>query len=178
MNFFNNMPAPRNLSEFDMQDDLEKYISEFRFRRQVSEYGISFNEDNPDVRVFREVHIPEVKRRSDFVVSLGPRKVVNIECKLIYSQELVNQAMDHLKWAPYSYICIPVWEYVPSFRIREVANSQLGLIYWTPERKFIEAIPADYNKEYDKVLRKTVIDRINKRISTEKEVKSQKVLFQ
>lgn len=111
--------------EDDMQEGVALFFKEYAFTRLK---GYVWR----DVRakVFREVTIPGIGRRSDVIVEVTPRKVFNIECKVNDVTGVLKQAKDHLKWADYSYICLHSRTYIPIYQIKDMIDSGIGLLLW------------------------------------------------
>jgi|GEM_PF-6326744 hypothetical protein len=146
--------------EDTMQANVEKWLLDYTFWRST-EGGYSREKVNP--KTYREVHIPEIGRRSDLIVYFSSRKVFNIECKLFNVEEVVKQAKDHLYWADYSYICFPHNVYMPNYQKKQILEHGIGLLYWIPEFGLVESIMAEHNKsKKDKLIRKNVLRKLKK----------------
>lgn len=111
-------------------------------------------------KIYREIYVPEISRRSDLVVFFSKRKIFNIECKLFDAGEVIRQAKDHLSWADYSYICFPHNVYLPNYRREQILKNKLGLLFWIPEVGLIEGIMAEHNTDKDKLIRKNLINSL------------------
>lgn len=76
------------------------------FIERFSQEHLAFN-DWVRFKMYTEVRVPEVRRRSDIVIYTAHKKLVNIEFKLHDLDEVLKQAIDHTKWADYSVVCMP-----------------------------------------------------------------------
>ena len=144
-----------SMPERTMQDQLIKILSERTHYR-------GFDEQFPYC-VFEEVHIPEIGRRSDIVIYITDRIIINIECKLDNYTEVLSQAKDHATWADYSYICIHHSAFIPTSVIREMIENRIGLIYWVSDNQFIEVINGMKIKNDNKNARSSVLRTLKKK---------------
>ena len=119
--------------EYDMQKAVAKYFTEHPFMHQ-SGYVM----DEVDCKVYREVSIPSIRRISDVIVQVTPRKIFNIECKNNDVAGVIKQAVDHLRWVDYSYICLHARTYLPNYEIRNMLKHGIGLLLWQGENKHWE----------------------------------------
>jgi len=81
-------------------------------------------------RVYKEVTIPGLGRRSDIVLQT-PLRLINIECKLSHYHQVFDQAYDHFQWADYSCICLHASALVPNWFLQKIMKYGIGLILWT-----------------------------------------------
>jgi len=150
-----------SVSEYDMQNALVKVIRNREY--WDSNYSQMYHS------AFTEVTIPGIGRRSDIIIKMGGSKLINIECKLIHYSSVLEQAVDHLRWCDYSYICLHSTAFVPNYIVHKIIKDGVGLIYWTGEA-FIEVLHAYYNSYKkgfkDKEIREKV-DRIIQQKSSE-----------
>lgn len=111
-----------------LEDDMQQYVAEYfinhTFDREYDHWR------GRKAKVYREVTIPGIGRRSDVIVRLTDRKIFNIECKINDIGGVMAQAIDHLKWADYSYICVHARTYIPTYEIREMLTHGIGLMLW------------------------------------------------
>ena len=159
------------ISEDQMQSELAQLMADKEFRPS-SPYD--WNWITP--KVYREVSIPNIGRRSDLIVHITDRKIINIECKLEDYGEVIYQAKNHAYWANYSYICFWADTYLPNDIIRKCLDLGLGLIIWRPGH-FIEVLQAKHQKGKDtgaKAIRKEILKTLKKKdaISTGKKEQS------
>lgn len=157
-------------SEYQMQEDVEKWIKEKRFFRTSSSYPYR---SEVEIKVFREFRIPEIGRISDHIVYFSNRKIINIECKLVDMDGVIKQAVDHLRWADYSIICFPLDNlYVPQKYIKTILDKGLGLIYYKQDFGLFQFINPKHNKNVDKELRLKINERISKLTTNNERVSS------
>lgn len=124
--------------------------------------------------IIEEFHISAIGRRSDIIVKIGFSHI-NIECKLTDIAKVIQQAIDHARWAKYSYICIPSTTYVAHNDYIKIVEKRLGLLMYHHETKnVIEAIPAMMNKS--SVLAKSIRSDVNLAITTLRELDNQLIL--
>ena len=149
---------PDYYSEDEMQKDVEIYLKQKTFYKQIPRppYRI---EVKP--RFIREFRIPEVGRISDHIIYFSKRKIINIECKLDNYIEVIAQATDHLRWADYSMICLPLkWQYIPNKYISEIIDKGLGLMYYLKDVGIFQFINPKRNRNKEDKIRKAIVDRI------------------
>ena len=150
------------VSESEMQASVADYFSKRIFVHV--DFRIKRTKITP--KVYREIRIPHIGRISDVIVYITSRKVINIECKLADYGSVIHQAMDHLKWADYSYVCLFAETYLPAYELDNMITNGIGLLMWHPNY-LVEVLQSGYNKSKDKELRTAVlkklsdIDRIN-----------------
>lgn len=155
-------------SEDAMQEDLARVLAEKKWRQDS---GHSWDVRIIKGTVIREFRIPEIRRISDIVLYVSPRKIFNIECKLTNYTEVLEQAKDHQKWCDYSYICLHADCYIPSYIVEDMIKHGIGLLFWRSGEKPVEAVQAHHNKPDDKALRKMLTPRI---VEAVKKMKSDK----
>lgn len=147
-----------------MQQQVEKMLLEYPY----DDPSAPFKKKHDIIpTIYREIHVPEIGRRSDLIVKFSDRKIFNIECKLFDADTVIKQAADHLFWADYSYICFPHNVYLPNYRRKQMLEHGIGLLYFIPNTGLIEGIMADYNKNKDELIRKNLISTL-KRIDQKK----------
>jgi hypothetical protein len=142
--------------EYQMQKEVANHCKELTF--------LLSNWSRVSPKVYREVTIPEIGRRSDIIVKVTPRKIFNIECKVVDGRGVLKQAIDHLQWADYSYICIWDKAYIPEDVIQEMLNKGIGLLLWK-EGVVMEAFGSRHNKNKDKQIRESVLKTLKKKDS-------------
>ena len=149
---------PKTNSHSGCEDDMQREVAEV-FHKQEFYVGAQFTGSYVTPKVYREITIPEIGRRSDVIVQVTPRKIFNIECKIVDANGVLSQAIDHLLWADYSYICLHDRAYIPTYIVRNMLKHGIGLLLWR-EGALTEAFGADYNKSKDKKLRERVMKRL------------------
>lgn len=123
-----------------------------------------------DYKCFPEVSVPEVHRRADFLL-LGHGKLINVEAKSNAFGTLMNQMKDHAKYCDYSFAFIPDYSLTPSWFKGMLAKSGFGLIIYNLKTECItEVLEAHCNRPPDKVLRKSIIEKLNNRDNGTKKV--------
>lgn len=160
--------------EDEMQEKVALYFASRKFR---SSDAYNYYPITP--KVYREVKIPQINRISDVIIYLTDRKIINIECKLRDYGLVLNQSKDHLRWADYSYICLPSETYLPASILDEMIGLGIGLLFWHPNY-FVEVLQSGYNKNKDKSIREFVMAQLKKRnqITTgENETANQSVIW-
>lgn len=115
-------------SEKEMQDDVCEILKQ--------ELDIT-----DDRRILTEIHNPDVRRISDIIIYYSKRKIFNIELKLDNVKAVMNQAIDHRKWANYSLICMPHHTYITRRDISKIVDEGLGLLLWQPSILFEVIFP-------------------------------------
>ncbi len=158
MNLLNNYHkvTPRNVSEYDMQKQVDSFLKEYEFRKWDG-----WNYQNLPKIVLREFSVPEVCRISDHVLLIAGKRVINLECKLQDIGCVIKQAKDHLNWCDYSIIIIPPdYNYVANSYKLECIQHGIGLWYWFNEVGVYEFILPAFNKNSNKIVREQVIKRI------------------
>jgi len=145
-----------------MPDTVTSY-SEYSMQLQVAEY-FSHRKfgDSLTSKVYREIKIPSIGRISDIIIYLSDRKIINIECKLYDYRVVIKQAIDHLRWADYSYVCFFANTYLPAYILDLMITKGIGLLLWTPDI-FVEVLQSGYNKSKDKVIKQEVLRKLKKR---------------
>ena len=150
-------------SEYDMQDAVSQIMATITFQGQTPTGGDTWN---PALNVYREVSIRRIGRISDIIVEITPRKIVNIECKLFDYTGVINQALDHKRWADYSYICMHAQTLLPAYAIKKMIDNDLGLMLWSKERGLLDVIGAGHNTyksgDKDRATRKIVTNILQK----------------
>ena len=141
---------PKSNGHNGCEDDMQREVAE-TFRNQEFYTGSYVKP-----KIYREVTIPEIGRRSDVIVQVTPRKIFNIECIIVDANGVVSQAIDHLKWADYSYVCIHDRAYIATYIVREMLKYGIGLLLWK-QGVLTEAFGAEYNKGKDKRIRELVM---------------------
>lgn len=107
---------------------------------------LSFNNDNIPGDFFEQVRIDQIKRVSDLIVKCGNTRLINIEFKIRDHNCLLSQTKDHLKWADYSYACVPssYLEIFPQLFVQSLLDNGIGLIVGSGD-VFIEVFQARFN---------------------------------
>lgn len=105
--------------------------------------------------IIREHHIPQINRRSDIIAYLTPRKIINIECKLTDANGVLAQAIDHKRWADYSFICMPMEANVTNWHLHQMIQANIGLLR-LEENSLVEVVQAGYNMGKDKDVYKRI----------------------
>jgi len=146
-------------SEDEMQENVADYLSMRTFLSSEP-----YHERRIIPKIYREVRIPKIGRISDIILYITDRKIINIECKRENYGVVFEQAKDHLKWADYSYICLPSETYLPAYILDKMINLGIGLLFWHPDY-FVEVLQSGYNKDKDKSIREYVIAELKKRDS-------------
>lgn len=143
-------------SEGDMQMQVDAFLKKHPFYRWTG-HG---REERKKI-VLREFPIREIGRVSDHILLLDRKRVINIECKLHNTEEVIHQAADHLEWCDYSVICLPPdAKYVPNYHKMEILKKGLGLFYWFKDLGIFEFILPKFNRNKNPDLRKKIIERI------------------
>lgn len=126
---------------FESEDDLVKaFIEKFR------DVDILFGEIGILAKFYEQIRIPEIGRVSDLILRCGDSRLINIEFKLHDYLCVIEQATDHLKWADYSYICVPInaLRTFPLTFVSRITDANIGLIVGDGD-VFIELIRAKHN---------------------------------
>lgn len=124
-------------TEWQMQEKVVRFLQNQKY------YNSYLEEITPTI--FTEVHIPEVHRRSDIVVYLSPKRIYNIELKLNDIKGVVKQAIDHLKWADYSYVCLPHNAWISHPEFKTMLDNNIGLITYLNPFEMVEVMFARHN---------------------------------
>lgn len=139
-----------------MQESIDGFLKSCKFYNYVDVYKVEV----PTI-VLREFSVPEVNRRSDHILLINRRRVVNIECKLDDITTVIKQAKDHLRWCDYSIICLPPdGLYVSNSYKKQILDEGIGLWYWFKNIGVFEFILPAYNRKKDLELRKKIINRV------------------
>jgi hypothetical protein len=169
-------------SEYDMQKAVSEY---FRINKYTQQSGYFVEEINP--LIYREVGIPTLGRISDIIVKVTDRKVFNIECKINDTVGVIEQAIDHLSWANYSYICIHSMTYIPTRDIQRMIDNGIGLLmyqnahqHWDDKTRnrpeaLMDVIGASPSKQIDKTIREAVFAKL-KKLDSQRTAQSHKQL--
>jgi hypothetical protein len=112
-------------SEDQMQKAVADYFSNYEFDRLT---GYEWKAIKG--KVYREVTIPTIGRRSDVIIKITDFKIFNIECKTNDLAGVIEQAKDHLFWADYSYICVHAKTYIAPYFITDMIEHGIGLLLW------------------------------------------------
>jgi len=178
MRILANKSAPCHESK--MQNELVNLLSDRYYA--PPETSIQWQWENP--KVYTEIHIPQIGRRSDIIMLINGTKSINIECKMKDYGVVFQQAIDHLKWCDYSYICLMAETNLPSYMLKKILDTPIGLILWKPGM-FTEVIQSSYNAYNgihgkDKKIKTMVLETLKKRdheSTGTKENKNQVPLF-
>lgn len=113
-----------------------------------------------ETEFFQEVTIPHIGRRSDVIMKVKKNTLINIEFKLTNWRSVFSQAYDHLKWADYSYICMPDYamNFTPTEFHTKIIEHKIGLLLYA-NNAFTHAVKAyhnSYKERKDKKIRKAL----------------------
>lgn len=158
-------------AEDQMQADVENWLNNYTFWKSTE---AGYSREKVDLKIYREVYIPEIGRRSDLIVFFSKRKIFNIECKLFQSGEVIKQATDHQHWANYSYVCMPHNVFIPDIDKRMMMKRGIGLLLWIPEFGLIEAIYAVHQTAGQ--LNKQIRENVLKTLHREDRKKAQQII--
>ena len=162
------------ITEKEMQNKVIEFLSAYEFQYMKD----SYYHDLPKPEIYTELHIPEINRRSDILLYFIPTffkdpydddyttraRLVNIECKLTDAQGVIDQAVDYLAFVDYSYVLLPFSGYIPNYRIVEMVEKGIGLLFWEKEtEKIYELIYAKYNPKRTKEVRDSVIQMLDRK---------------
>jgi len=138
---------------------VERWVKEKRFFKTNTTYPYR---TDVEIKIFREFRIPEIGRISDHVIYFSDKKIINIECKLADIEGVIHQATDHLRWADYSMVCIPLDNlYIPIKYIKMIIDRGIGLIYYKQDFGLFQFINPKHNKNIDKDLRVKINNRLS-----------------
>ncbi|WP_372776493.1 hypothetical protein [Mangrovibacterium sp.] len=154
-----------------MQADVDRWLHNYSFWKST-EGG--YSREKVAVKTYREVHIPEIGRRSDLIVYFSKRKIFNIELKLFNSGEVVRHATDHQSWANYSYVCMPHNVFIPETDKNLMIKRGIGLLLWVPEIGLVEAIYGRHKSIGQ--LNKQIRENVLKSLRREDRKKSQQLI--
>ena len=147
--------------EDKMQRQVADYFSQRRFA--PSNWN-GFHDSMIIPKIYREVSISRIGRISDIIIYITNKKIINIECKMEGYEMVIMQAIDHLKWADYSYVCLFADTYLPAYAIDKMVANGIGLLLWKPEI-FVEVIQSGYNKNKEKTIHDSVVKLLKKKES-------------
>jgi hypothetical protein len=143
-----------------MQEQVLKYLrQEHFFVSRLDNDGYNYPVETKH-HVFEEFPVSEVHRRSDIVLWISNRKIINIECKLKNIHQALDQAKDHLWWADYSMICMPHDAFIPHNQRRIIFEEGLGLMLWMKDKGLCEAIAPIKSKKKNPRHRKQIVGRL------------------
>ena len=144
------------------EDTMQEAVKEWLLKYPFLTSNDGYLEKAKPPKIYREIHVPEIGRRSDLIVFFSKRKIFNIECKLFDGGGVIKQAKDHLAWADYSYICFPHNVYLPNYQRTLMLKHGIGLLYWIPGFGLIEGIMANYNEnsKKDKLIRQNLMNSL------------------
>lgn len=146
-------------TEDEMQKEVDLYLKEIKFYRQGIRSHRWYREElHP--HFFREVRVPEVGRISDHIIFFSKRKIVNVECKKENYIEVVQQAKDHLRWADYSMVCLPVGLYMPNYIKNDMITAGIGLLHYFPHQGIYQTINPKHNRNKEETLREPIVKRL------------------
>ncbi|WP_272152127.1 hypothetical protein [Tenacibaculum aiptasiae] len=146
------------------EDELVKtFIKKFNGKE------LRFGENLIGANYYEQIRINEIGRISDLIVECGSR-LINIEFKLIDYGCVFEQSKDHLKWADYSYVCMPAnaLRVCPNYFMKGLFELGIGLIAGTPNT-FIEVIRARHNT-YKNMKTKEIRNIVNRKVRDAKAV--------
>ena len=146
------------------EDELvKKFIKLFGESERGSIFGMYY----ADPIFYEQIAVKSIGRISDLIIEIKSKKrYINIEFKLMDTEHVLKQAIDHSNWCDYSYICMPA-NFVRLARkdwISRVSSYGIGLVVFVKDT-FIEIIPATYNtyKTKNKTIRNEVINEIKRK---------------
>ena len=144
------------------EDDLVK-----SFLRIFKDESFLFGDKYIKGECYEQIRVPEIGRRSDLIIKCGDRRLINIEFKLRDHNYVLKQAKDHLHWADYSYICMPMnhLSFLYQGFFLELIESGIGLMVGNDDT-FIQVLRAKHNtykKGKDKQFRLNVLNRLVKK---------------
>jgi hypothetical protein len=137
----------------------------------MKKQSLNFSDDFPNPIFYRQVNIPLINRRSDIIVK-AKNRLINIEFKLDAWKHVLEQAVDHLQWADYSYVAVPAanLEVFPNNFINLVQEKRLGLIILTPYT-FVEIVRGKHNT-YTRGKKKNVRNQVLKELTKKRPYQS------
>lgn len=143
------------------EDDLVKFFIK-EFKNEILIFGNYYGHGN----YYEQVRIPQIRRISDLVIEFEGR-LINVEFKLMDHKCLKSQAIDHLKWCDYSYVCIPAscYAFYPKTFYEDMKNKGIGIIIGTG-LNFIEILRA-YKNTYKNGKDRDIRDFVNNKIKSE-----------
>jgi len=155
-------------SEDQMQKAVADFFADYEYDRLTG-----YEWQNIKGTVYREVTIPNIGRRSDIIVKINDRKIFNIECKTNDITGVIQQAINHLYWADYSYICVHAKTYIAPYHVANMIKHGLGLMLWQNENQgdkrpeaLVDVFGAELNTykagKKQKPLREMVLKRLKK----------------
>lgn len=147
---------------YGSEDDLVK-----AFVKLFKDEGLEFGDKLIIGEYYEQVSIPEIGRRSDLIIKCGNSRLINIEFKLVDYSCVFSQATDHMRWADYSYVCLPMnsMRMIPQYFISNLVEKGIGLIVGNGST-FYEVFRArhiTYKMGKIKDFRLNVLNRINKK---------------
>ena len=115
-------------------------------------------------KYYEQIRIPEIGRVSDLVIDMDGR-LINIEFKLQDHKCLKAQAIDHLQWCDYSYVCVPAGYYsiYPNDFYQNMKDRGIGIILATGTT-FIEILRGyrnTYKAGKKRAVRDFVVNKLN-----------------
>lgn len=144
-------------TEWEMQENVIKFMSNYKFYRTI----VDESWESASKNVFSEIHNPTTNRRSDIIIWLNKKTLINIECKLFDVIGVIKQAKDHLCWTDYSYICMPHSTYIASCHIAEMIEIGIGLLLYDDENKKIyEVVYAKFNRKKNKIFKEQAVKKL------------------
>lgn len=153
-------------SEFKMQDDMRKLLyssEELIYPRGAHNWHNSYIQP---IAFASEVHVPEIKRRADFLL-VRKDKLVNVEAKVEINTILVEQLNDHAGYCDYCYALISNFTLTPSWFKKELLSKGYGLLVHNSSTGVVtEALEAHYNKGRDVKLRDAYRNVVRHRFKT------------
>ena len=144
---------------YGSEDDLVK-----SFIKKCKDETLIFGNNRIKGEYYEQIRVPEIGRVSDLIIKCGDRRLINIEFKLSDHNYVLKQAKDHLYWADYSYICMPIdhLAYLPQGYFLELIKKGIGFIAGNDDT-FIQVLRARHNtykKGKDKQFRLNVLNRL------------------
>ena len=152
--------------EYEMQDAFEKWLK----KKEIEKYT-GYEITHKELKYLREVTIPEISRRADFLLILstfddhGKKneyiQLINVEAKCNQLENAIRQSYSHSKYCDYCFLLISDIGLITKSNIKEIQERGIGLImynYYTKE--ITESLPAFYNKGRNSKLKKKYLNLI------------------
>jgi hypothetical protein len=154
------------------QSQHQNYTEEWMQKKVCESLALDSTIERAKAVILQEVTIPAVGRRSDIVVYFSQRKVFNIECKLANVDSVLAQALDHYRWANYSYVCMPVDAYITNWHKTQLMKKGIGLLLFIPEHGSVaEMIHARHHYPEDKELAARCMNKVLAQVELKNQTK-------
>lgn len=134
------------------------------FIEKYKETDLIFGHDFIRGKYYEQVHVPEINRRSDLVI-VAEKRLINIEFKLGDHKCLMKQAEDHMRWADYNYVCVPI-NFLRIYPVRfvpKLLEKKIGLLACA-KGSFVEIFRAKHNT-YKAGKEKPIRENVLKKLS-------------